>query len=163
MNINITPEDAKILLASLNNSSELKAKLQKIVDDAKPKDKDFDHCFVKGYNINKEEIELPLRQGIRETTFRTLQEVDAIRALAQLTQWYGNIDDKDTIDKYLSEGIVTRYKIGVRSYTLSEALTDLVILQGSNYYNFLSFNNQQAAQDFLTNHWTLLNQAIYFL
>ena len=94
MNIDITPEEAKTVLASLNNSTELKAKLQKIVDDAKPKEKDFDHCFVKGWNIKKEIVELPLWEIIRETTFRTSQEVDAVRALAQLTQWYGNLDSK---------------------------------------------------------------------
>jgi RNA recognition motif-containing protein len=170
MNIDITPEEAKTILYELRefDKSSLISKLQKVIDDAKPKEKDFDDCFVTGYNINKEKIDgyrdaLPFKQDVRETTFRTSKQVDAVRALAQLTQWYGNLDDKDKVDKYFSEGEWTRYKIGVRPNIDREALTDLVILKGSNYYGFLCFNNEQAAQDFLNNHREILNQAKYFL
>jgi hypothetical protein len=164
MNIDITPEEAKTILASLNNSTELKAKLQKIVDDVKPKERDFNNCFVTGYNINKEKIDgykRPLSLSERETTFRTPQQVDAARALAQLTQCYCNHIRSKNLDNNSSELCVIRFHRD--NYDNLRPVTFTVSPDVMWDNAFLVFTNTKIAQDFIDSHRTLLMQASYFL
>jgi hypothetical protein len=168
MNIDITPEEAKTILYELRefDKSSLINKLQKIVDDAKPKEKDFDDCFVTGYNINKEKIDgyrdaLPFNQNVRETTFRTSQQIDAVRALAQLTQWYGNLDSKhkdmDSLD--LCKINFFHDNTDDTIYPVIHTVSPSIMWDAA----FLVFSNEKIAQDFIDSHRTLLTQASYFL
>jgi hypothetical protein len=156
MNINITPEEVELILGCLRGNDELVTKLNKINE---PCEKNFNTLCVKGFNIDGN-IKLSTEGHERKTTFYTKEQAWAAQALAQLTQWYGNVDGKDKIDKSDSDNETMRYKIRV---LIAETLCDIVISESPNYYYFLSFNNYNAAENFLKTHRKLLNEAKYFL
>lgn len=153
MNINITPEEARVIISSLRKNDILAEKLQLTIDELTKLNR-------QGFVVNNGKINPYSTTGFAQSQlcWRTEEQASAARALAELTQHYGNVPKEDkTLTSIISIGYViynSPYNGGIRVYAKKD-------FDSTN--SFLAFNNEKAAQNFLDSHKTLIEQAKYFL
>lgn len=168
MNISLTHEEIYKIIEKLPNTDiAFKVKLQSFVNQT-PEEKKYGQCYIKGYFqthgrekgyhfTEADEIYIQKGEGRNIILWRNLTQCNAAKALARLTQWYGNLDVS------LRDCNSTNLCIIIISPETNEPVT-FTVSPDIRYDNkFLVFSNREAAQNFIDSHKTLLKEASYFL